>query len=168
MYILYSSAYSRWLLAYCYSQLSGTMGLATATSVSTWLDDHNSKSISGDCPLDETLNLGLWCCSYGNSMNFPLGLICAIFFSFFPPFLHLLLFLPLPELEPAHRDHIRSEVHRLNPSATLTLMHVGQDLALLSESSKLSSRQSRYRWDKQNQSAINMLKVKGCYSALKI
>ena len=47
-----------------------------AASVSTGMGDHISMSISGDSPLDETLNQGPCCCSCGNSMNFdPLGLI---------------------------------------------------------------------------------------------
>ena len=33
-------------------------GLATSASVSTWIDDHNSMSISVGSPLDETLNEG--------------------------------------------------------------------------------------------------------------
>ena len=44
-------------------------------SVSTGMGDRISMSISVDSTSDETLNLGLWRCSCGDSMNFPLGLI---------------------------------------------------------------------------------------------
>ena len=53
-----------------------------AASVSTWMDDCISMSISGDSPSDETLNLGAWHCSCSDSINFPLGL-CIVLFSFF-------------------------------------------------------------------------------------
>ena len=49
-------------------------GLAGEASASTWMGDRISMSISGESPSDETLNRGLWCCSCGDSMNFPLGI----------------------------------------------------------------------------------------------
>ena len=49
-------------------------GLPTTASVSTWMDDRISMSISGESPLNETLNRGLLHCSCGDSINFSLGL----------------------------------------------------------------------------------------------
>ena len=48
---------------------------ALAGLLSIGMDECISMSISGDSLLDETLNRGPWCCSCGNSMNYPLGLI---------------------------------------------------------------------------------------------
>ena len=46
------------------------------------MDDRIGISISVDSPLDETLNRGPQCCSCGNRMNFPLGLLlCNFHFS---------------------------------------------------------------------------------------
>ena len=50
------SMYSQWLLAYCYTQPPGTLGLSNLALVCSWIDDRISMSISVDSPSDETLN----------------------------------------------------------------------------------------------------------------
>ena len=75
--------YCQWLLAYCYSQLPGTIRLIKQTAlVSTWIDGCISMPISGDSPSVEILNRGPWCCSCGDSMNFLIGLIWSKFLFF--------------------------------------------------------------------------------------
>ena len=58
------------------------LGQATADSVSIWMGDCISMSISFESPLGETLNRGPWRCTCGNSINFPFGLYRAIFIFF--------------------------------------------------------------------------------------
>ena len=60
-----------WLLAYCYSQLPGTINQVQQhpPQLGTWMGDRISMSISGDSPSDETINEVFWRCSCGYSMN---------------------------------------------------------------------------------------------------
>ena len=51
--------------------MHGTIWLSKGGLDYTWMGDRISMSISGDSPLDETLNRGPWRCSWGDSLNFP-------------------------------------------------------------------------------------------------
>ena len=65
---------SKWSLAYWYGHLWEWSTWALLSLLSVWMGNCNNMSISGDCHLDKTLNWGPWCYSWGDSVNFPLGL----------------------------------------------------------------------------------------------